>query len=383
MSEAGGHKPLRVLHLITTTRVGGAEGQLLELLRASYPGRLSNLVVSLEPAGSLAPAMVRAGAEVRGLGLSPGPRGLIQGVGRLRRELARFEPQVIQSWMYHADLLACLATWGGAAPPVVWGLRCADLRLKGSTRLVVAACARLSARPAAIVANSRAGLVWHRKLGYRNPRMLVIPNGFDLRQAAPEPAEGEGLRAGLGLGPEHLVVGHVASLQPVKDHPGFLQAAALVAERIPQARFVLMGRGVVAGAPDLAACGQPPLAGRCFLLGERDDVPAWLGALDMLAQSSLSEGFPNVVGEAMAAGLPVAATEVGDTGPVLGDESLLAPPADPGALAGVMIRVLEMSPGERAGLGERLRERLAEEHSSQRMSEAYQALYQSLLKPKK
>ena len=173
--------PRRILHVITGTGVGGAENQLLRLVGGSAPD-FSHTVVSLEPEGPLAKPMREAGARVASLNLAPGPSALVGGVLRLSGLIRRERPNLVQAWMYHANLLAQLAALVSRFSPVVWGIRCTDMDPASygrSTRLVMKACARLSGLPWLVVANSRAGAEFHRGMGYPADSMRVIPNGFD------------------------------------------------------------------------------------------------------------------------------------------------------------------------------------------------------------
>ncbi len=369
---------LRICHVITTTERGGAETQLLRLVEALGPPRCQHQVVCLRPEGELAAPLRAAGAEVLALGLRPSLGALLGGARALRRIVAQSNPHLVQTWLYHADLLGALAVWDR---PLVWGLRNSDLdfsRHAWTTRAVVRACALLSWRPRVIVANSRAGARLHQGLGYPASKMRIIPNGFDCERYRPDPRERVQRRAELGLDDEDLLVGQVARFDPAKDQAGFLDAARVLAGRLPRARFLLIGKGLSPDNPALAGCNAPPLAGRCHLLGPREDVPAWLNALDLYLQSSLSEGLPNALGEAMASGAPCVATDAGDTRLLLGDCGPLTPPGQPYALAEAALAVLSLPRERRAERGRAGRERIVRDYSLASMARAFAGLYGEL-----
>ncbi|CAO0823823.1 hypothetical protein DFAR_3940004 [Desulfarculales bacterium] len=164
-------------------------------------------------------------------------------------------------------------------------------------------------------------------------KLRLIANGFGTTLFAPDSAQGALRRVKLGWGAEYLVVGHAARLYPAKDHAGFLAAARLLAGRLPAACFLFIGQGMAPDNPALAACLEPPLLGHCALMVCSDDVPAWFTAMDVFAQSSLSEGLLNALGETLPSGLPVAATDAGDTRAWVGPAGRVGLPGHPYVLA--------------------------------------------------
>src|SRR5262249_13530770 len=162
----------------------------------------------------------------------------------------------------------------------------------------------------------------------------------DLDRFAPDPKAYAAVRTELGLAPGATLVGVVGRHHPLKDHATFLRAAALLAGERGRVHFVLAGRGLEPGNPALEPLvGDTALRGRVHLLGERDDMPRLLAALDVLALSSVSESFPNVVGEAMACGVPCVVTDVGDAARIVGPTGIVVQPGNPAALADGLRRV--------------------------------------------
>ena len=374
--------PRRIVHVITGTGVGGAENQLLRLIGGSSPG-FRHTVVSLEPEGPLAEAMRRAGAEVVSLGLKPGPAALFHGVPALAKILRRKKPDLVQAWMYHANLLAQMAAFVSKTGPMVWGIRCTDMdpaQYGRATRLVMGACAKLSNLPRLVVANSKAGAGFHVAGGYPAAKMRVVPNGFDSETFLPDQGLRASARSELGLGEDHLVAGMVARFDPMKDFPGFLRAAEEVAAKEPRARFILLGKNVSPDNPALAGADRGALAGRMFLLDRREDVPRWLNAMDLhVLSSAFGEGFSNAIGEAMACGLPNLATDVGDNAFLVGDCGRIVPPGRPGDMAGAMLDLFAMDNEARLALGQRARQRILENFSLASMVAATEEIYRELL----
>jgi len=368
---------LSICHLITTTSAGGAEKQLLTLL-ANSPESLEHTVIGLQAAGELAPAMEAAGARVISLGLKPGFKALTQGPGLVRRALQKAQPKVVHTWLYHADLFGALAKRPDDGIPLIWGVRNSDLKLSPSTRLVLKACVALAKRPAAIVANSRSGADWHLHLGYPPGKMRVIPNGFDTDRFRPDAQARQKTREVLGIPEDALVVGRVARLDAAKDYAGLAAAARLALQQQPNLFFLLIGRGVESGSPRMTPWREPLLASRSLLLGYREDVPLLLNAMDLHVSNSLSEGLSNVVGEAMASGLPSVVTDVGDSREMVGNSGRVVAPAQPEALAAALVEMAGLGRDELLSLGQAARARIKELYSVNAMVTAYHDLYRLL-----
>ena len=374
--------PLVVCHIITTLGGGGAERQLAELVAASPPDLLRHHVIGLSDSFPPQNQLEQAAASLLCLGMRAKPLKALSGFSRLIMALRRIKPDIVQTWLYHADLLGALAAPLAGARPLIWYLQASDLDMSlydRITALVRQACCWLSRRPDVITANSHAGLAAHQSLGYANAHTSVIPNGFDTEFFQPNPQARTKMRARLGLSPDHLLVGMVARLDPVKDHLGFLQAAAEVAAGNPQARFLLLGRGVDADPRLRALAGAAELAGRCHLLGHSEEVYRWLPAMDLHVSSSMSEGTPNAVGEAMATGVPNVVTQVGDSPLLVGDTGRVVQPKDPAALAAAMLALLALPREQRLELGRAARQRIIANYSLANLVNSFSHLYQSLL----
>jgi glycosyltransferase involved in cell wall biosynthesis len=196
--------------------------------------------------------------------------------------------------------------------------------------------------PARVICCSEASKQRAESLGFATDRLQVIPNGFDMSRFRPDALARGVVREELGLSPDVPLVGLVARFDPAKDHATFLKAAARVRDRLPNTCFVLCGNGVDAGNTFLQTqIDSLGLRGCVFLLGRRSDMPRIQAALDVACSSSITEGFPNVIGEAMACGVPCVVTDVGDSAEIVGGTGRIVPPRDPVALGDAVGDLLE------------------------------------------
>jgi glycosyltransferase involved in cell wall biosynthesis len=368
----------RIMHLITGLGTGGAEAMLAKLLEGMDSERFESQVLSLITPGPTAEGIRAAGIPVEHLGMQrgvPTPSAF----GKLCRLLRKHKPHVLQTWLYHADLMGLAAAHLTGTRRVFWNLRCSDMDLskyRATTRLTVKLNARLSHMPQLILSNSQAALDHHRSMGYRPRRELVIPNGFDTRRFRPDPEAGLRLRREWGLPSDALVVGLVARLDPMKGHEVFFAMAEGLAKKRAEVHFVLCGDHMEWSNAEVAKMAAADvLQKRTLLLGRRSDVPAVLAAMDVFALSSHSESFPNVLGEAMACGVPCVTTDVGDAAHIVGETGKVVPPADPGALCDAVDAMLGLSPEERKALGDAARKRIENLYSLDAVVGQYEALY--------
>lgn len=374
----------KVLHIITGLNVGGAEAVLLKLRGPLRERGFDDEVISLTDVGPLGEAIAQTGAAPRGLGLGPrSPFRTSTGLPRLMAWIRAAAPDVIQTWMYNADLIGGIAARASSRAPVVWNIRQTEL-VKGSSAtagLSRRLCAALSrVIPEQIVCNSEAGRRLHVALGYAPERLLVIPNGFDLDAYAPDPAARREVRRELGLPDDAPVVGLVARFDPHKDLPTFIEAARHLHAARQDVRFVLCGHALDDTNRTLARWIASLGGGASFLLlGRRHDMPRLLRAFDLLALSSTSEGFPNVVGEAMASEVPCVVTDVGDAALIVGDTGRVVPPGDARALAHACAALLALPAEARGRLGRAARERVGARYGLAAMADQYARLYTQLL----
>lgn len=379
-------KVIAVTHVIVALNRGGAEMMLRRLVEENLKNAsgFQHVVISLTSVGDHGTALREQGVLVYALDLG-GPAALIRGLFRLVALLRDTRPQIVQTWMVHSDFLGGLVARFAGVPRVIWGVRTTDYSVEArSTRVVRWLCARLSCVvPDKIVCAAKASLESSANAGYALSKLMVIHNGFDVGALRSQVGTGAAVRQKLGFAPDALVIGCLGRYNPAKDHANFVHAAGHLAASYPSCRFLMVGRDLTPNNAELRRLIQATgFADRFIFLGERSDPAACLDAMDVFVLSSCTEGFPNVLGEAMAMGVPCVSTDVGDAALLLGGAGRVVPPRDSSALAQAVSQMLEMPAAERKALGEKGRMRVENEFSMAAAAQKFNNLYQELLQHK-
>jgi glycosyltransferase involved in cell wall biosynthesis len=362
---------VRILFAINTLARGGAERQLVELAKGLDPTRFAASVACVIEGGPLARELGARQIPVtifdaRGLG------GLVTFVQHIRR----LAPDIVHSFLFGSNVIASIGATIAGVPIVITSRRSLGFFKDGRPHydLLQQVANRFTD---IVVANAEAVRVdTIEREGLQPRRVRVIRNGVDLARFA-NPSDTTATRAALhGRGREGPLVVVVANLIPYKGLEYFLEAWRTVVREMPNAWAVVVGEGP---ARSNLEGHSADVAGSLRFVGSRDDIPAILAASDLVVQSSLYEGFPNAVLEAMAAGRPVVATSVGGTVEAVAHErtGLLVPPRDSAALAHAMLRVLSDNAAAKR-FGRAGRERIENEFSVSRMVAQYEDLYTSL-----
>lgn len=378
---------IRILFLIPSLVAHGAERQLCELVRNLDPDRFESHVAVFYPpeqcpGGDLSPSL--AGLPQVRLHCLHKRRGALGYLAVLPRLLAlarRIDPQLVHGYL-DGNLAALLAA-PALGRPLVWGIRATNAdpsRFRGAAGLMFRAYKWGSRWVDLAIFNSEAGLASHLAQGLRPRATLAIPNGFDTARFRPDPEAGARQLRAWGLAPDTPLVAVVGRLDPVKDHPTFLRAAARLAEARPELRFACIGGGPEPYRRQLQnLAGSLGLDGRILWTGPCEAMPAAYNALSLLILSSADEGFPNVLGEAMACGVPCVATRVGDCGRLLDDPACLADPGDDAGLARAALALLAEDPGRRQARSRALAERIGTTFSCQALARTTGAALAGLL----
>jgi glycosyltransferase involved in cell wall biosynthesis len=370
---------MKILHLITDLDIGGTEMMLYKLLSKIDRSRFQHSVISMTKGGTLHHLIEDLGVPVKSLGMHYGVPNPIC-LYHLFRQLRKERPILLQTWLYHSDLLGLLAGKLARVPYIAWNVRCSNMEMQHYSwisALVLRSLTVLSPIPQAVVVNSESGLKVHEKLGYRPRRWIKIPNGFDTDRFRFDAEARVAFRKELSLSSDTLLVGMVARFDPMKDHSNFFRGASLLLEKFVNVHFVLVGHSVDATngeiVRDIHATGR---VGNFHLLGERKDIHRIMAALDIATSSSRSEGFPNAIGEAMACGTPCVVTDVGDSALLVGDTGRIVPPKNPEGLANAWQQIIELGDEGRNNLGTAARRRIEENFSLPIVVAHYEKFYE-------
>jgi len=376
-----------VLFLIPSLVAHGAERQLCELVRNMDRARFEiHVVVFYDPGsyiGSDLESEITALPHVtlHSLHKRRGPAGFLTALPRLLALIRRTKPEILHGYMdgnLPVLLMGCLL-----GKRTVWGIRRSNSDLSKLNRRSLrlgAVMARLSRYADLIIFNSEAGRITHERIGMRGRRAQVIPNGFDITRFSPNPAEGSAQRQAWGVPADAPLIGIVGRLAPVKDHPTFLKAAARLHQELPTAMFVCVGSGPADYTESMKALAESlGIADHVLWPGGCEQMSAAYNALSLLVLSSTAEGFPNVIGEAMACGVPCVTTRVGDAALLVGDTGEITDASDDAAIAAAVSRILQESPEARAARSQAVRARICTTFSVQSLARNTEQALLSLL----
>lgn len=372
---------MKIVHVIAGLQQGGAEAVLYRLCKHGTADE--HHVVSLTGCGKYGPMLEEIGVRVTPLDFTSVKSSMVS-FWRLIRMLRRERPEVVQTWMYHADLVGGIAAFVSGIRNIVWGIRSTELAHEYSSKRkmwIRSLCSRLSYYlPRKIIVCAQVSIHRHADIGYDVSKMTFVPNGYDVNEFTTGLDADGSFKRKLSSRSDLTLVGAVGRFDPVKDHTTMLEALALVRSQGIPFRCVLVGSGLeVSNDALVQQIEQRGLSEHIRLLGPMSDIPLVMNALDVHLLSSSSEAFPNVVAEAMACGTPCVVTDVGDAATIVGDTGWVVPSKDPVALAqAIRTAISEVTDGWTVpDRGTVVRDRIVDKYSIERMVEGYRDVWRN------
>jgi len=369
----------RVAFLIRSLGLGGAERQLVELVKGLDKNHYDVCVFTFYPGGALeAELSGQRGVRIECLEKS-GRWDTASFLKRLIERMRDLKPHIIHGYLPVANELALLAGRMCGAR-VIWGIRAADVaneKYDWTWDALQDCAAFLSRYPDRIICNSHAGREHCVSLGYSPARMHVISNGIDTNRFRMDAEIRARTRQQLGVSETELLVGRVGRQDPMKDWECFLRAFGAVSSKQPVRALCVTNSNAAALDACNALAAELGITERLIWVTDTSEMVSHYNAMDVNVSSSrFGEGFPNVLAEAMACGVPCAATDVGDSAFILGDTGRVVPREDPAALAVAIEAVLGMRSTQ---LSEKVRHRIESNFSVARMVQQTSTVFDTVL----
>lgn len=370
---------MKIFHIIPTMEIGGAES-FLEKILISSPQSEHHEIICLKNRGKIGDRLVKNGYKVHQLHLNNFfvlPHRFLKLVTLLRNE----NPDVVQTWMYHSDFFGGVAAKFASCKKIIWSIRCSNiLTLRGSSisgYFSMKFCSWLSwLIPQKIICVANKAMDQHIKYGYDASKMSVIQNGFNISISLPEASIKTKIRKNLDINTDSLVIGSVARFNAYKDHHNFISAALNVITKFPKTIFLMVGTDVTKDNKYLFNIIKSAGMEKNFkLLGEHHAMDEIYHAMDIFCLHSRSEGFPNVLGEAMSSGIPCISTDVGDASELLGSNGLIVEAENSSQLSNAMEEMLLLSKEERIIMGKSSMQRIKEKFLITQVLNTYSAFY--------
>ena len=371
---------MKIFHIITGLNDGGAEAVLYRLCK--FDSEHNHIVVSLINEGKYGPLLNDLGVEVYCLNM-PAGRIRLSSLIQLFKLLRQNKPDVVQTWMYHSDLIGGVIARFSGVKNIFWGVHNTTLEKRKSKRSTIVIC-KLNAIlsrwvPKKIIYCAEKSRKVHELLSFKTSKGAVVSNGYDLDAFFPSVEFRTRLRIEMNIAEDVILIGHVGRFDPQKDHKNLILALGILKQKNKLFYSILLGTGVNNENYILNnLIDKNDLVNTVKLLGQRNDIPVVMNGLDIHVLSSSAEAFPNVLAEAMACGTPCVTTNVGDAALIVGDTGWVVPPNDPQALANAIMQAIEEKQTNHQAWSERkqrCRKRIVENFSIEKMVENYHRVW--------
>tara|TARA_R100000789_G_scaffold11804_1_gene15745 strand:+ start:9445 stop:10557 length:1113 start_codon:yes stop_codon:yes gene_type:complete len=367
---------MKVLHVIVGLNTGGAELMLKRLIEGGA-NNVEHSVISLTDIGTVGKLLQDRGVKVFTLGISKRVWSLFPAIVKMINVVRAEKPDVMQTWMYHSDILGGLIARVCGVDKVFWNVRNTNLHGRGIFNYFLRRlCGVFSyVLPDAVVYVSRSALKSHINAGYSKRKAVLIFNGFDCSVYAPSDSVRSEIRREIEIKDDEFLICSVGRCVEAKDHGTFIRAISYASQFNPHIKGLMIGRGLTEANAEIFSGIETSNIDKFVLLGERDDVPRLLCASDVFCLHSITEGFPNVLGEAMLTALPCVTTDCGDAADIVGDSKYVRPCGDYKGLGDAVLALSQKSSSELNDIGERNRERIQKEYSIGEAIKKYESLW--------
>lgn len=370
----------KILHIITGLSDGGAEAVLYRLCH--YDKKNQHIVISLMDKGKYGSLLEEIGVNVYCLGM-PSGRIRLDGLINLHKLIRKFKPDVVQTWMYHADLIGGIIAKLAGVKNIVWGVHHTNLMKRESKRSTII-IAKLNAFisifiPRRIIYCAEKSRQVQEAIGFNSKIGHVVPNGYNVDQFIPDLYSGLTFRQEIDVANGQFLIGHVGRFHPFKDYPNLIQSVGLLSDSKKCAKVALVGSDLTVDNRVLERLiNENSCCEFILLLGRRQDIPSVMNGLDLFVLSSSSEAFPNVLNEAMACSTPCVTTDVGDAAVIVGETGWIVPPKEPQALAKVILEAIhekQHNPQAWQARKQACRERIVDNFSIEKMVAGYHQVW--------
>lgn len=366
---------IKIIHIISSLTNGGAERTLSKLIEENINNpKIVQVILCFTNKGHYGDHFEQLGIKLYCLNMSKSVT-IFTKIIKIFLIINKEKPQIIQTWMYHADLIGVLIGKLMRIKKIYWNIRSNDLiqaKYSLTTVLIGKICSQISWLPTKIVCCSQNAIENHVKMGYLRSKFIYIPNGYDSKLLYPNPSLSR--RNHLNLNSELYLIGAVGKFDSQKDFSNLFHALSYIKHE----KFLLIMLGKDLSRDNLILCAEIKMWGledRVLLLGAQNDMLSWYNTFDFFVLSSRSEGFPNVVAEAAFCGVPCIVTDVGDAGLIVGANSIIVPRENSEELSKAIMQFLSLERLELSNIGKLCRDMIVENYSLSKMIDSYNKLY--------
>lgn len=370
------NRETKILHIITGLGVGGAEMMLLKLTNELQKKNTQNIVLVLRGGGTLESRFEKNGIKIH----QYHPFTLRFWIFLFRaKKVLGTTPTAISGWMYHGNAVATLLKlFVFRQARCIWCIRAALAtysQLSLRSKAVIVLNSWLSWLPDQVLYNSKKSQTDHEDFGFSANKSALIHNGFDIEQMKPSATDRLHIRNELSIAGDTKAIGLVGRYHFDKDIENYIRAAVLVLEKNSDYKFFAIGAGIHYENKKLAALIPEHFKSNLQLLGPQPNPFLYLNAFDLFVSSSRTESFANAIGEALCAGLPCVATDVGDSAIIVKDSGLIVQKENPEALAQGIFKMLNLPKENLKEMSQKARDRAVSDYNLTKVAETFLQYY--------